>query len=56
VSLAAAYRDRLAEDTLPDPVGGVTAVRLVHEAIEALDLNANEKLILESLLLRLPPI
>ncbi len=56
VSLAAAYRDRLADDTLPDPAGGIAAVRLVHQAIEALDLNANERLLLESLLLRLPPI
>jgi len=56
VSLAAAYRDRLADDTLPDAAGGVAAVRMVHDAIEALDRNPNERLMLESLLLRLPPI
>ena len=56
VALAAAYRDRLADGTLPDPAGGVTAVRIVHDAIEALERNPNERLVLESLLLRLPPI
>jgi len=56
VALAGAYRDRLAEGTLPDPTSGVAAVRMIHEVIEALDRNPNERLVLESLLLRLPPI
>ena len=56
VSLAAAYRDRLADGTLPDPAGGVAAVKIIHDAIEALERNPNERLLLESLLLRLPPI
>jgi DNA polymerase III subunit delta' len=56
VSLASAYRDRLADGTLHDPASGVTAVRTVHEAIEALDRNPNERLLLEALLLRLPPV
>ena len=56
VSLAAAYRDHLAEGTLPDPAGGVAAVKTIHDAIEALERNPNERLVLESLLLRLPPI
>jgi DNA polymerase-3 subunit delta' len=56
VALAAAYRDRLADGTLPDPAGGVAAVKMVHDAIEALERNPNERLVLESLLLRLPPI
>jgi DNA polymerase III subunit delta' len=54
VSVASAYRDRLADGTLHDPAAGVTAVRTVHEAIEALDRNPNERLLLEALLLRLP--
>ena len=56
VAMAAAYRDRLAEGTLPDATGGVAAVKLVHEAIEALERNSNERLVLEALLLRLPPV
>jgi DNA polymerase-3 subunit delta' len=56
VALAAAYRDRLAEGTLPDAGRGVEAVRAVHEAIESLERNPNERLLLESLLLRLPPV
>ncbi len=56
VALSAAYRDRLADGTLPDPAGGVVAVRTVHEAIEAIDRNPNERLLLEALLLRLPPV
>jgi DNA polymerase III subunit delta' len=56
VALAASYRDRLADGTLPDAGGGVTAVRAVHEAIESLERNPNERLLLESLLLRLPPV
>ena len=56
VALAASYRDRLADGTLPAAGGGVTAVRTVHEAIESLERNPNERLLLESLLLRLPPV
>src|SRR5439155_15765861 len=56
VALAGTYRDRLAEGTLHDPAAGVDAVRSVHEAIEALERNLNEPLLLEALLLRLPPV
>jgi DNA polymerase-3 subunit delta' len=56
VALASTYRDRLAEGTLHDPAAGVDAVRAVHEAIEALERNPNERLLLEALLLRLPPV
>jgi DNA polymerase-3 subunit delta' len=56
VALAAAYRDRLADGTLPDASRGVDAVRTVHEAIESLERNPNERLLLESLLLQLPPV
>ncbi len=56
VALAAAYRDRLAEGTLPDPAAGVEAVQAVHDAIESMERNPNERLLLEALLLRLPPV
>ena len=56
VAVAMAYRDRLADGTLHDPAGGVAAVGAVHAAIEALDRNPNERLLLEALLLRLPPV
>jgi DNA polymerase-3 subunit delta' len=56
VALAAAYRDRLAEGTLPDPAAGVIAVEAVHDAIESMERNPNERLLLEALLLRLPPV
>jgi DNA polymerase-3 subunit delta' len=56
VTLSASYRDRLADGTLPDPPSGIAAVKLVHEAIEAIDRNPNERLLLEALLLQLPPL
>jgi DNA polymerase-3 subunit delta' len=56
VAMSSAYRDRLADGTLPDPAGGVGAIKLVHEAIEAIDRNPNERLLLEALLLQLPPL
>jgi DNA polymerase-3 subunit delta' len=55
-ALAAAYRDRLAAGALPEPATGVGAVASVHDAIEATDRNPNERLLLEALLLRLPPV
>ena len=55
-TVAAAYRDRLAEGTLRDPAAGVAAVKTVHDAIEALERNPNERLLLEALLLKLPPV
>jgi DNA polymerase-3 subunit delta' len=54
VTLAASYRDRLATGTMPDPADGLAAVALVAEAIEAMERNPNERLLLEALLLRLP--
>jgi DNA polymerase-3 subunit delta' len=53
--LAGEYRDALAAGSAHDPVAAVGAVRAVHEAIEALDRNPNEALLLQALLLRLPP-
>jgi DNA polymerase-3 subunit delta' len=55
-ALASAYRDRLAAGTLADPATGVVAVASVHDAIEATERNPNERLLLEALLLRLPPV
>jgi DNA polymerase-3 subunit delta' len=55
-ALAGAYRDRLAAGTLADPTTGVDAVTSVHAAIEATERNPNERLLLEALLLRLPPV
>jgi DNA polymerase-3 subunit delta' len=55
-ALAAAYRDRLAAGTLSEPAAGVGAVASVHDAIEATERNPNERLLLEALLLRLPPV
>ena len=52
--VAGAYRDQLADRTAHDPVAAVAAVTAVHEAIEALDRNVNETLLLQALLLRLP--
>ena len=52
-ALAAAYRDRLAAGSR-DPAAAVGAVASIQEAIEALDRNANESLLLQVLLLRLP--
>jgi DNA polymerase-3 subunit delta' len=54
-ALASSYRDRLVEGTTRDPAGVVAAVGAIHEAMEALDRNVNESLLLQSLLLRLPP-
>lgn len=51
--IAGAYRDHLvAGSARPD--GLVTAVGDIHRAIEALDRNPNEPLLLQALLLRLP--
>lgn len=53
-AIAATYRDRLAEGTARDPASAVAAVGTVHDALEALDRNPNEVLLLQALLLRLP--
>lgn len=53
--LAGEYRDALAGGHAHDLVGAVAAVHAIHDAIEALDRNPNEALLLQALLLRLPP-
>lgn len=54
VALAAAYRDQLAAGTAHDPAAMIVAVGDIHDAIEALDRNPNETLLLQALFLRLP--
>jgi DNA polymerase-3 subunit delta' len=52
--LASAYRDELVTGS-HDAAGAVAAVASIHDAIEALDRNPNEPLLLQDLFLRLPP-
>jgi DNA polymerase-3 subunit delta' len=52
--LAAAYRDALVEGRGHRPGAYVEAVHNVHDAIEALERNPNETLLLQNLLLHLP--
>lgn len=54
--MAGTYRDGLVADTAPHPDSVVAAVRRIHKAIEALDNNPNETLLLQSLLWSLPPL
>lgn len=54
--IAAAYRDALVQQRLPRPDAGVQAVRRIHEALDALDRNPNETLLLQALLLDLPSV
>ena len=54
VALAGTYRDRLAHGGR-EPMAKVTAVAAVHDAIEAMERNPNEPLLLQALLLRMPP-
>ena len=54
--IAAAYRDALVAGTAPHPDSVVAAVHRIHQAIEALDNNPNETLLLQALLWSLPPI
>ena len=52
--LAGAYRDALVRGKLPRPDAGVTAVTRIHAALESMERNPNETLLLQSLLLDLP--
>jgi DNA polymerase-3 subunit delta' len=52
--LAVTYRDRLVAGTGPRPGDDIDAVQRVHEALEALERNPNETLLLQNLLLHLP--
>lgn len=55
-AIAAAYRDALVSGTLGRPDAGVDAVHRVHRALESLERNPNEALLLQSLLWSLPPL
>lgn len=52
--LAGAYRDALVRGQLPRPDAAVTAVTRIHTALDAMERNPNEALLLQSLLLDLP--
>lgn len=52
--MASVYRDALVADTMPRPHAPAEAVHRIHSALEALDRNPNETLLLQSLLLDLP--
>jgi hypothetical protein len=52
--LAGTYRDALVEGRLPRPEAGPIAVTRIHAALEAMERNPNELLLLQSLLLDLP--
>lgn len=54
--MAGAYRDALVQRRLTRPDAAVDAVGRIHQALEALDRNPNETLLLQSLLLDLPSI
>jgi DNA polymerase-3 subunit delta' len=54
--LAGAYRDALVGGQLPRPEAAVTAVARIHAAVEAMERNPNETLLLQALLLDLPSI
>ncbi|MCU1398659.1 MAG: holB [Acidimicrobiales bacterium] len=53
-TLAGSYRDALVAGTLPRPEAASTAITRIHKALEALDRNPNEQLLLQALLLELP--
>ena len=53
-TVAATYRDALVGGRVRQPSVAVDGVQDVHEAIEALERNPNEHLLLQALLLRLP--
>jgi len=52
--LAATYRDRLVAGQGHRPGDDIDAVRQIHDALEALERNPNETLLLQNLLLHLP--
>ncbi len=52
--LAAAYRDELIGGTAHHPPAMVEAVHAIHRALESLERNPNETLLLTSLLFTLP--
>ena len=55
-TIAGSYRDALVGGSLTRPEVAATAVTRIHDALEALDRNPNEQLLLQALLLELPSI
>jgi DNA polymerase III subunit delta' len=53
-TIAASYRDALVAGEAREPGRAVAAVHDIHDAIEALERNPNEHLLLQALFLRLP--
>jgi DNA polymerase-3 subunit delta' len=53
-TVAGTYRDALVAGGGHDPAAAISAVHHLHEAIETLDRNPNEHLLLQALFLRLP--
>ncbi|HQZ37005.1 MAG TPA: hypothetical protein PK020_21455 [Ilumatobacteraceae bacterium] len=54
--MAGTYRDKLVQGQSPRPEAVVHAVQRIHVALDALDRNPNETLLLQALLLDLPSI
>lgn len=52
--MAGAYRDALIDESIHRPEAAVHAVARIHQALEALERNPNETLLLQALLLDLP--
>lgn len=55
-TIAGTYRDSLVAETARDPSEAAAAVHRIHEALETLERNPNERLLLENLLWSLPPL
>ena len=55
-TLAGTYRDALVGGTVARPDSAVRAVHRIHLALEAFERNPNEPLLLQALLLELPPL
>jgi DNA polymerase-3 subunit delta' len=53
-TMSAAYRDRLIAGSAADPDAAADAVSRIHAALDALERNPNERLLLENLLWSLP--
>ena len=53
-TLAGSYRDALVKGEMTRPDAAANAIKRIHDALEALERNPNETLLLQSLLLELP--
>ncbi|MCU1394759.1 MAG: holB [Ilumatobacteraceae bacterium] len=55
-TLAGSYRDAMVAGAMPRPDAAVVAISRIHQALEALDRNPNEQLLLQALLFELPSV